>query len=181
MSKRTDSLDRTRTDLATAADRLSVAIHLFMDTRPGIPGAQSFDGPNITSTAGTSSPTERCALNPDRTSPQITQLDKVLRRLEADALWLLRFVEANSPHAPSLKDQAEVAAANADNPDDWCAHHRSFGHMEPTHLKSTVNGNLDVRTPLCRWCYDRVRTDGRLPSADRMERLARSKGDRVRV
>jgi hypothetical protein len=51
LSKRTDSLDRTRTDLATAADRLSVAIHLVMDTRPGIPGAQSFDGPNITSTA----------------------------------------------------------------------------------------------------------------------------------
>lgn len=181
MSKRTESLARTRTDLDNASERLAEAIRLVMDTRPGIPGAQSFDGPNITSGGDTSSPTERCALNPDRTRPQITQLDKVLRRLAADALWLLRFTEANSPHAPSQKDQAKVAAANTDNPDDWCTHHRTFGHMEPTHRTSTVGGNLTVPMPLCRWCYDHVRTEGRLPTADRMERLARGRSDRVRV
>lgn len=109
----------------------------------------------------------------------ILEPDEVCKRITRNALALRRLIESWTPHAPTDKQRTAVARAN--DPEAECAHHRTFGSFEPVHRTTDGQGLLSLPTPLCRFCYDRLRTDGRLPSADRMQRLAQGRSDRVPV
>lgn len=186
MTKRTDHYNRALEDATYITDKLAEAEKRMMDARPGLPGAQAFDSPSV-SGGTSSSPTERTALatveHGNRATADIRAMDRALRDFGTASEVLRRLVDAYTPHAATAKDQASVDKAN--DPEavvPGCVHHHDFNReWVPAHRTSTVGGNLPHPMALCRWCYDRVRTDGRLPTADRMERLARSKPDRVRA
>ena len=156
---------------------------------------QAFDSPSVS--GGSSGGPVEAALNltggdedsdanwqhpQDQARTDIKAMDTALREINKHAAILRRLVDTYTPHAATAKDQAVVNKAN--DPEavlPGCVHHHDFNReWVPVHRTSNVGGNLPHPLALCRWCYDRVRTDGRLPTADRMERLARSKPDRVR-
>lgn len=180
MSRRTDTHARIVADLTHHQPaQVATAIARLMDARPPLPGAASTDG---TRGRGGTSSVEALALAPDPVAAEIRQLDQVLRRMAVDALWLRGLVDRWTPHAPTQRDLADVEAANtAETLCQHCTDHRRPGDAQPVHRTGTVNGNLPHPMALCRWCYDRVRTDGRLPSGDRLERLRSFKADAVRA
>jgi hypothetical protein len=98
---------------------------------------------------------------------------KRCRSINHSARTMRAIVDVWKPrHATAKQKKGAVEAAN--DPDLWCAHHRQAGYMEPTHRVGTVGGNLNVKTPLCSACYDQVRRNGRLPTAEWMQRRART-------
>lgn len=176
MTRRNDALRQALDDLQAAARLFPAAEQRIMDARAALPGAASYDGPRG---GGGSSSTERHALTPDPTAHDRALLDSALAALVAQSYTLLRLTQAWTPRTPSAKDRAEVERVNRG--DDGCAHHAAWGTWEPVHCTGTAGGVLEVALPLCRWCWDRTRTDGRLPSADRMQRRADGRADRVKV
>jgi len=162
MSKRTESLARTLEDLSKAAPGLHDAVARVQDQRRGLPGAASYDraggrssttpdptGQAVASTASKEIPLGR----PDPARAQLAELDERLRRQEADALWILRFVQSNTPHAASPKDKAVSEAAN--QPDPECRHCREGADVfEPFRTTTDVGGILPQPVPLCRWHAD---------------------------
>ena len=183
MSPRTDTHRRIVDDLTHHhATEVAEAIRRLMDARPALPGAGGQGGGGRVK-GSHADPTLSLAMKPDRVAREIAQLDDVLRRMSVDAQWLRSFVDRWQPHAPTDRDRREVEQAN-DGHDPLCQHctdHRRPGDAQPVHRTGTVNGNLPLSMGLCRWCYDRVRTDGRLPSGDRLERLRSFKADAVRA
>lgn len=182
MSKRTDTHGRIVDDLTHHnAGQVAEAIRRLMDARPALPGAAGGGGGRVKGSHA--DPTLALACKPDPVSREIGQLDQVLRRMSVDAQWLRAFTDRWLPHAPTDRDRREVERAN-EGSDPLCEHctdHRRHGDAQPVHRTGTVNGNLPLPMGLCRWCYDRVRTDGRLPSGDRLERLRSFKADAVRA
>lgn len=174
------------------------AARAMQDARPGLPGAQAYDAPSVSGGSSKSTQPERLAEQEDRTEADRRLLDTTLAHLwvlagpgvildapvvvkgiTADALTLRRLIEAWTPRPPTDKQRQAVTRAN--DPEAECAHHRTFGTFEPVHRTTDGSGLLNLPTPLCRFCYDRLRTDGVLPSADRMQRLAQGRSDRVRA
>lgn len=195
MSKRTESLARTLEDLSKAAPGLHDAVARVQDQRRGLVGAASYDpdaGPG--GSGGPSSPVER-ALNltggneesdanwkhpVDGARKAISEVDKILRRMEADSLALLRFVQSNTPHAASPKDKATVDKANAEATD--CEHCTKAGIYEPAAHTGTVSGNLPHPMRLCSGCYRDVYRSCRLPKAETcLFRHERGKDPMVKV
>jgi hypothetical protein len=162
VSKRTESLVRTLEDLTKAQPGLHDAVARVQDQRRGLPGAASYDraggrssdtpdptGQAITGTASQATPLGR----PDPASAELAELDKRLRRSEADALWLLRFVQSNTPHAATPKAKAEAERANELDPE--CRHCREGADVfEPFRTTTDVGGILPNPVPLCRWHAD---------------------------
>ena len=182
-------------DLHTCAPRFREAVAAIMFARKDGLAAAAYDGPSVTVGGKGASTVERLAGTVDRTGAtrDLLALDDALRKLAAQSLlphtrerWicthartLWRITSAWTPHAPSDKQRTEVARTN--DPEAECAHHRLFGSFEPVHRTTDGPGLLPHPLPLCRWCYDRLRTDGVLPTADRMQRLATGRADRVRA
>lgn len=194
----THDLTLALADLDHADPLFLQAVRRQQDARAGMPGAASYDSPSVSGGSSTSSHPERMVLGVDRTQNDRDLLDatlghlwflvrpglntdtaKVLRQITDDCYTLRRLVDAWSPHLPTDKQRASVTRAN--DPEAECAHHRSFGTFEPVHRSTDGGGLLKHRTPLCRFCYDRLRTDGTLPTADRLQRLADGRSDRVRA
>lgn len=181
MSRRMDQATRIRSTAAEIdLEALRAALRRCTDSVASHPGAASTDGARG---RGGTSPTEALAMTPDPAARELADLDRTMRRLEADLAWLVAFTARHTPRPPSDRDRREVERANT-TPDPLCEHctpHRRSGDAQPVHRTGTVNGNLPLPMALCRWCYDRVRTDGRLPSGDRLERLRSFKADAVRA
>lgn len=181
MSRRMDQATRIRSTAAEIdLEALRAALRRCTDSVASHPGAASTDG---TRGRGGTSPTEALAMTPDPAARELADLDRTMRRVEADLAWLVAFTARHTPRPPSDRDRREVERANT-TPDPLCEHctdHRRSGDAQPVHRTGTVNGNLPLPMALCRWCYDRVRTDGRLPSGDRLERLRSFKADAVRA
>lgn len=186
------------TDLDLVAPFAYRAFCSMQDARPGLPGAQAYDAPSVSGGSSNGSHPERMAEQDDRTEADrrlldhtlshlwflvrpgvIMDPDQAVKNITADALVLRRLIEAWTPRPPTDKQRQAVTRAN--DPEAECAHHRSFGTFEPVHRTTDGNGLLSLPTPLCRFCYDRLRTDGVLPTADRMQRLAEGRTDRVRA
>lgn len=186
-------------DLDHASPLAHRAFCRMQDARAGLPGAMAYDSPTVSGGSSTSSAPERLAMTVDPTQADRDLLDTTLAHLwylvrpdalttnhgtvtaqiTADSLTLRRLVDIWSPHAATDKERNAVDRAN--DPEAECAHHRTFGTFEPVHRTTDGGGLLATRTPLCRFCYDRLRTDGRLPTADRMQRLADGRSDRVKA
>lgn len=181
MSRRMDQATRIRSTAAEIdLEALRAALRRCTDSVASHPGAASTDG---TRGRGGTYPTEALAMTPDPAARELADLDRTMRRIEADLAWLVAFTARHTPRPPSDRDRREVERANT-TPDPLCEHctdHRRSGDAQPVHRTGTVNGNLPLPMALCRWCYDRVRTDGRLPSGDRLERLRSFKADAVRA
>lgn len=189
MSKRTESLARTLEDLSKAAPGLHDAVARVQDQRRGLPGATSYDraggrssttpdptGQAVASTASKEIPLGR----PDPARAQLAELDERLRRQEADALWILRFVQSNTPHTPTAKDKVALAAA-VEEPTD-CEHCTKAGIYEPAAHTGTVSGNLPHPMRLCSGCYRDVYRSCRLPKAETcLFRHERGKNPMVKV
>jgi|DEB3_MinimDraft_2_1074329.scaffolds.fasta_scaffold11387_2 hypothetical protein len=182
------------------APRFLIVCQRTQDARAPLPGAASYDGPTVSGGKAALTQPERLADQLDRTQADRTRLDDTLRGLKRltrpdgiivnadhhrDAITtgcytLRRIVDAWYPHEPNAKDQRE--ASEATDQDNWCAHHRTAGYMEPTHRITNMGGTLDVKMPLCNPCVDQVRRNGKLPSAEWMQRQAsRGKPDRVKA
>jgi hypothetical protein len=186
-----DRLAQAQDDLDHVAPTFRAAVQRLMDARPGTLGAQSFDSPSV-SGGGGGSPTERAAFTASTARNDIAALDAALRilqrhahhplaqlgKINAACLVVRRTNDAWVVRRPSDKDQ-RLSVERANEPE--CAHHRAFGTYEPVHRTTDGGGLLTLPLPLCRWCYDRLRRDGVLPSADRLQRLADGRGDRVKV
>jgi len=156
------------------------AVKRIMDARPALPGAGG--GGNGRSKGSHADPTLALACKPDRVAPEVAELDRRLKRLVHDAAWVAGFVARWTPHHPTDRDRREVEAANTADPMcEYCTPHRREGDAQEVHRTGTVAGNLPHPMALCRWCYDRVRSDGRLPNGDRLARLKSFKADAVRV
>lgn len=194
MSKRTDTTRQAIADLQAALTDLPAAERVMRDAIDGHAGAASYDGPH--SRGGSSSPVEALAVkhfgnvtggprpgqHGDKAAAELAHLEELVARIGRDALTVLNLVRANAPHAPSDKDRRDVERVNtAETLCQHCTDHRRTGDAQPVHRTGTVNGNLPHPMALCRWCYDRVRQDGRLPSGDRLERLRSFKADAVRA
>lgn len=170
------------------------AFRAMQDARPALPGAQAYDAPSVSGGGSTSSAPERLAVREDRTQHDrdlldrllrdlwtdvrgaIPEPDQVCRRITRNTLALRRLVDAWTPHTPTDKQRASVAAVNDG---DWCTHHQTAGYMEPTHRMWTVDG---IKVPLCQPCIDQHRRNGRLPTGEWMQRRAsRGKADRVQA
>lgn len=186
-------------DLDHADPLFTEAAHRMQDARAGLPGAQAYDAPTVTGGGSELTQPERLADRIDRTQGDRDLLDTTLNRLwflvRPDALTtdtdrvlsditrccltLRRLVDAWTPRRPTDKQRASVAAVNDG---DWCSHHLAAGYMEPTHRITNMGGTLDVKMPLCNPCVDQVRRNGKLPSAEWMQRQAsRGKPDRVKA
>lgn len=176
MSRRTDTAHRAHQDLTAALNGLGPAIQRLMDARPALPGAASTDG---TRGRGGTSSVEALALNGDPTAAEIRQLDQVLRRLGADAMWLAGFVSRQTPRAPSDKDRREVERTNSAEVAEcwWMRKHTDT--FEPALCTSNLGGMLDQERPVCRWVYDFARSRERMPTAEECQRHA--SGQIVRV
>lgn len=192
-------LELAAADLDHIAPYAYVAFCRMQDARPGLPGAQAYDAPSVSGGSSSGSHPERMAEQDDPTEADRVLLDRTLAHLwlmvrpdtaivdpvevarivTRDCLTLRRLIDAWTPRPASDKQRNAVTRAN--DPEAECAHHRTFGTFEPVHRTTDGGGLLNVKTPLCRWCHDRLRTDGVLPSADRMQRLADGRGDRVRA
>jgi hypothetical protein len=166
----------------------------MQDARAGLPGAQAYDSPSVSGGGSASSAPERLAEQTDATQADRDLLDRILTdlwtdvrgvilepaqvctRITRNTLTLRRLVDAWTPHRPTDKQRAQVAAVNDG---DWCTHHQTAGYMEPTHRHWLVDG---VKVPLCQACIDQHRRNGRLPSGEWMQRRAsRGKPDRVQA
>lgn len=170
------------------------AARRMQDARAGLPGAQAYDSPSVSGGGSSSSASERLAERVDATQADRDLLDRLLTdlwtdvrgvilepaqvctRITRNTLTLRRLVDAWTPHRPTDKQRAQVAAVNDG---DWCTHHQTAGYMEPTHRHWLVDG---VKVPLCQACIDQHRRNGRLPSGEWMQRRAsRGKPDRVQA
>jgi hypothetical protein len=166
----------------------------MQDARAGLPGAQAYDSPSVSGGGSSSSAPERLAEQTDATQADRDLLDRILTdlwtdvrgvilepaqvctRITRNTLTLRRLVDAWTPHRPTDKQRAQVAAVNDG---DWCTHHQTAGYMEPTHRHWLVDG---VKVPLCQACIDQHRRTGRLPTGEWMQRRAsRGKADRVQA
>lgn len=185
-------------DLTDTAPSFPAAVErILLGLRDGM-GAQSFDGPG--GGAGGGSPIERLLITPagltsDPAAKDLADLDTALRHLCdkihrpstcctlmcQDARRIYHLVEAWKPHDANDRDRKRAEVTRANDPEAECAHHRAFGTFEPVHRTTDGPGLLPHPLPLCRFCYDRLRSDGRLPTADRLQRLADGRGDRVRA
>ena len=170
------------------------AARRMQDARAGLPGAQAYDSPSVSGGGSASSAPERLAERIDSTQADRDLLDRILTdlwtdvrgvilepaqvctRITRNTLTLRRLVDAWTPHRPTDKQRAQVAAVNDG---DWCTHHQTAGYMEPTHRHWLVDG---VKVPLCQACIDQHRRTGRLPTGEWMQRRAsRGKADRVQA
>lgn len=180
MSRRMDQATRIRSTAAEIdLEALRAALRRCTDSVASHPGAASTDG---TRGRGGTSSTEALAMTPDPAARELADLDRTMRRIEADLAWLVAFTARHTPRPPSDRDRREVERANT-TPDPLCEHctpHRRPGFAEPVHRTGTVAGNLRHTMGLCRWCYDRVRNTGRLPTGEELERVTRLKKDAVR-
>lgn len=177
---RSDHLDLARTDLTRAADLFTEAVARANDARLGTVAASA--GIGATGSGGSSSPVERAVIGsdctcdgddhtcrngttPDPARADLLELDKRLRRLGADAAWLLSFCRGYAARGPTSKNLREVAALN--RPDDGCEHHAAVGIYEqadgPT---GTVSGNLTTPMRLCGFCYRETYRKGVLPRGE---------------
>jgi len=177
VSKRTDTHARIIDDLThhTPA-QVADAIRRLMDARPALPGAASTDG---TRGRGGSSSVEALALNVDPVAAEIKELDRLLRRLEVDALRLRSLIGRYQPRTATAKDQVEVDRQNAEPLPECFWMRRCANTFEPALCTSNLGGLLDVERPVCRWVYDFARRMGRLPGAEECQRHAA--GQKVRV
>src|SRR5690606_21747307 len=119
-----------------------------MDARPALPGAASTDGNR--GRGGTPS-VEALALAPDPVGAEIAQLDRVLRRMATDALWLRGLVDRHLPRQASARDQAEVDRLNAEPVPECAVMRRHTNTFEPALCSTTLGGLLDTGTMVCRW------------------------------
>ena len=171
-----------------------IAARAMQDARAGLPGAQAYDSPSVSGGGSSASAPERLAERIDSTQADRDLLDRLLTdlwtdvrgvilepaqvctRITRNTLTLRRLVDAWTPHRPTDKQRAQVAAVNDG---DWCTHHQTAGYMEPTHRHWLVDG---VKVPLCQACIDQHRRTGRLPTGEWMQRRAsRGKADRVQA
>lgn len=163
MTRRTDTLTRALNDLTATMPLFPDAERRMMDARPAQAGAASYDG--TPGGRSTSSSVETLAMQKDPTARDRQAMDRALRMLEAAATELLRLSQSWQGRAPTGKDQAEVGRLNQDDPTcQHCTPMRKPGNVKLVHAKGDVAGNLDQAMGLCRWCYDYVRTAGRLPA-----------------
>lgn len=186
-------LEPALADLNAAAPHFRNAVARLMDARPSALGAASYDGPGVAG-GGTSSSTERLALNPDRTSVDLTNLDAALAGLvllartpdgntraicaRARTVWTITSVW--TPKAATDRDRRDLTRANLDR-DPGCEHHARQGAYELAAHTGTVSGNLDLPMALCSFCYWQVRRKGQLPNGDAMERHRQGKTERERI
>lgn len=166
MSPRTEALAHAITDLETASPLFGDAIARLMDNRKGLPGSGFAGGSR--GIGGHSAPVERAAvgdctclaepctctdLPADPAAATIREADKRVRRIQADALWLLRLTQANAPRHPSAKDHRDLERVN--DPDPECLHCRQGADKhEPFRTITDVGGILPAPVPLCRWHTD---------------------------
>lgn len=187
MTRRTDTASQAHTDLTHAVNGLPDALRRLMDARPALPGAVSYDGArggaggssSVEALVFANTPKDAKEPTPDPVAAEIRQLDRVLNRLHADALWLARLVDRWTPHAPTSRDLADVARANSEPvPECWLMR-RHTDTFEPAHCATTIGGLLDTERHVCRWVYDFARRQGRLPTPEECQRHAA--GQTVRV
>lgn len=177
-------LTQAAADLTVAAANYPKAVVSLEDARRGLPGS-GFGGGRSGGTGSTASPVE-AALglggpdregdpkypHPDLAQARIDELAGLLKGLEHTAQRIRTIIVGNTPHAPTRKDQREVASANqVDTVCEHCTKWRPRGKTEPLLYTSDVNGVLaPVVMGLCRWCYDFVRDIGRLPNKADVDR-----------
>lgn len=182
-----DKLNLASADLATVLHGYTEARRRLNDQVRGHPRS-GFGG---SGGGGNSSPVESAlglsgagdrGIPKDPAAVRLAAMSKLTHQVCRDLHLLAVLVASEQPHAPTDRDRREVAEANtAETLCQHCTDHRRSGDAQPVHRTGTVNGNLPLPMALCRWCYDRVRTDGRLPSGDRLERLRSFKADAVRA
>lgn len=178
-------LTQAADDLKIAATDYPKALAALEDARRGLPGSGFGNGGGGHSSA---SPVE-AALgltlgseddddkgpkypHPDLAQARLDELAVLLPQIKYAAQRLRSLVVGNTPHAPTRKDQREVASANhVDTVCECCTKWRPKGRTELVHATGDVNGVLAPLTfGLCRWCYDFVRDIGRLPNRGDVER-----------
>jgi hypothetical protein len=139
------------------------------------------------SSGAVSNPTAGAAGHVDRARADLVELEAAL---DAAWQWLGRAWEicAQYPpaHGATPAERAELARLNgrAEPCCESCARVRrpdGGRRWEPIDARlaeaTTVDGRLGAPALLCRWCYDRVRSWGRLPTLDEITRHHR--GERV--
>lgn len=186
----TDHLDLAARDLATITEHHDTAIRRLNDQLRGQPGS-GFGG---NGSRGNSSPVETAlgiggpgddgTIRGDQAARKLEAIGKLRHTICRDLHLLAMLVTAEVPRVPTDKERREVEGVNAEGGERLCEHctdHRRLGDAQEVHRTSTVNGNLPHAMGLCRWCYDRVREDGKLPNGDRLARLKTFKADAVRT
>lgn len=169
-----DALNRAQDDLARLLPGFPAAHRRLLDADQAQPGAASYD-PRGSSAV---SPTERLALTTDPTEKQRRQLTESVKQICYHTRVLALLVQEWTPHAPTARDRAQVERANDPTPE--CAITRDLiDRHEPVHRTTDCGGVLPQATPVGRWVYDFIRTQGRTPTVGELER--HHKGLIVRV
>jgi hypothetical protein len=166
-----ETLDRLVPHLAEAVERMRAARLGYPQTSMG--GGGSGSG---------ASPIERVLLRADGSvvndegREALHQADRLVSDLHSIAERWHHLVSKWAPRQPDAKARKATEEANIVE----CVHHRAtIGAHEDLHVHSDVAGNLEHPMALCRYCYEFVRRNGRLPSTNELDRVR--KGQRVRL
>lgn len=166
MSRRDAEVRRALDILTEISPRFREAWQRSQEHRYG-PASAALDRTG-TSGAGPSDPTATAALTGAQTSHdhRTRELDDAIRALTRAVRVIDVFVRSQSGQTPTERDRREAERANTPLDEcDHCTPHRRAGHIEPIYRGPTdVAGNLPGPMSLCRFCYDRVRRTGALPS-----------------
>ena len=105
-----------------------------------------------------------------------------MRRIEADLAWLVASRPATRPGHPQTGTAEKSNGPTPPQTRSVSTAPRTAGQGSPNPPTEPgpPPGNLRHTMGLCRWCYDRVRNTGRLPTGEELERVTRLKKDAVR-
>lgn len=105
----------------------------------------------------------------DPAGQDLARLDKAIRSAHDLIAKAVDILATYTPRPANAHDRRQLEKTNT-KPDPVCEScirtesAKGVTRGMPVHRTGTVNGNLDQPTALCRWCYDYVRTTGKLPT-----------------
>lgn len=157
-------------DLAATQRDTDMVIARMRDSIEGHPAAQNYDpGGGGDGTSSTERIGTRLAEYGDRARADLAAVDRLTRRIAADAQVLRRIMDSHRPHHASDKDRREAERVNS--PETECAHCRAHGDKhEPSRTTTDVGGILPVPVPLCRWHADFTARQSRPASTSETDR-----------
>jgi len=116
-------------------------------------------------------PTGEAAIRFDRAHQHRRRIEAITNRMHNFAVELESILVAYTPRPATAADRAKVERDNDPGCHSCSRLEVSPGQprWEPVHVTGTVAGNLDEPQALCRWCYDHVRSTGRLPHVPELQ------------